>query len=575
MLPTSCVALCGLLFVPLAANAAPRTTVLRAQQFGARGDGTTDDGRAVLRMLDAAAKIPTPVRLQFAPGRSYFLKSGRRRYAFLIDGAKNLTLDGGGSLFLVDSQQRFLKLTRSRNVTVRNFKVDYVPLPFADGTVVAKDKAAGTIDVRIDDAEALPPLGGATHVDGEQAYFGALWHRGPYGDQGSGGPYWVRNNFDVEDVRAGTASRVVRIQSKPNDGVFDAIEPGQWRFSVPVRGIAHRYGPGESFGLSDNRDLTLENIELWSAPWFAFGINGCRGRVVVRHVSVRPKPGTARSASAWRDGFHVKNNRAGLLFEDCTVQGNSDDAFNIAGHTSTVREIISPTRITVSQNYPLGVAAMEPGDALVFYSPRRGALAGRAHIVKADPPNNAQERAPLFTLDLDAPLEGLEAGKTLVWNEQSSNPDTVLRRCRMDTSCRFRSPVTIDGCQINALAWFTGDEIEAPLPSNVTVRNSVLRLGQGNPSIVMALGGPHLDGHGPTEPVIPNVRFEHNRVWGDFVLSDAENVVLVNNAFEATDSAIVFNDVRNVTLRGNTHAGKAIEHIAYGRPPSTQEKSTK
>lgn len=559
----------ALLFAFILANASPQTQTLRAQDYGAVGDGKTDDGGAVLKMLDAAAQLHTPVRLQFAPNKAYFLKSGRQRYAFLIDGAINLTIDGGGSLFLVDSQQRFLKLTHSQNVTVENLNVDYVPLPFADGTVVAKDKAAGTIDVRIDDGEVLPPLGGATHEDGEQAYFGALWHHGAYEDRSDGGPYWVRDNFDVRDVRAGSAPRVVQIQSEPNSGVFDAIGPGTWRFSVPVRGIAHRYGPGESFWLGDNRDLTLNNIELWSAPWFAFGINGSRGQVVLRHVSVWPKPGTRRNASAWRDAFHVKNNRASLLFEDCTVQGNSDDAFNIASHTTMVREIVSPTRIKISQNFPLGIAAMEPGDTLVFYSPRRGALVGRARIVTAGPPNNAQERAPLFTLDLAASVVGLEAGSTLVWNVQSSNPDTTLRRCRMDTSCRFRSPVTIDGCRINALAWFTGDEIEGPVPSNVTVRNSVFRLGQGNPNIVMAMGGPSLGGHGPTEPVIENVMFDHNRIWGDFVLSDSNNVTLIGNAFEAADRRIVLSDVQGVTLRGNTRAGKAMGRIAE------QEKPTK
>lgn len=558
-------ALCLVLMAPSmtrAQNPVPQTTTLQAPTFGAVGDGKTDDGPAILKMLDAAAKARMPVKLQFAPHKQYFIKTGRDRYAFLIDGARNLTLDGGNSLFLVDSQQRFLKIINSQNITVRGFKVDYVPLPFADGTVIAKDKAAGTLDVKIDDTQALPPAGGATGEDGEQAYFGSLWAPGTYNAVGAGGAYWMRHNFDVRNVSAPLAKRVVRVQSNPGASTFDAIEPGQWRFSVPVRGIAHRYGPGESCWLGDNTDLTLENIEVWSAPWFACGVNGNRGRVVFRHVNIRPKPGTTRTATAWRDGFHVKNNRASLLWEDCIVQGNGDDAFNISTHTSRVREVMSPTRVKISQNYPLGVAAMEPGDTLVFYSETKGKIVGRARIVKADPAHFKGAHAPLFTIDLDAPMAAIEAQTTLVWNEQSGNPDTVLRRCRMDTSSRLRSPVTLDSCEVNALTWFTGDDIEAPLPRHVKVLNSQFRLGQGNPTIVVAMGGPYLAGHGSTEPVIDDVLFEHNRIWGDFVLSDAQHVVLSDNDFMAANCPISINNTRHVLLRGNTHAGKQMTSVA-------------
>ncbi len=551
-------ALAALLVALLAAGARARkplsqATILRSQSFGARGDGVTDDGPAVQKMLDAAATASGPVRLQFAPARKYLLRSGRNRYAFFIDGAHDLTLDGAGSLFLIDAQQRFLKLIHSRDVTVRGFKVDYVPLPFADGTIVAKDKAAGTIDVRIDAGQAMPPAGGATRQDGEQAFFGALWAPGTYNAQGDGGAYWMRSNFDVLNISAPSGNRMVRVQGSRDNGQIDGIELGKWRFSVPVRGIAHRYGPGESFQLSDNANLTLQDIELWSAPWFGFGINGSRGRVVFRRVNVRPRPGTARMASAWRDGFHVKNNRAGLLWEECIVQGNGDDAFNIAEHTSRVREVCSATRVKISQSYPLGVAAMEPGDALVFYSEKLGKIVGRARIERVDPAHFTGAEAPLFTIDLDAPLAQVEAASTLVWNEASGNPNTVLRRCRMDTSCRFRSPITIDSCQINALAWFTGDDIEAPIPSDVAVVNSQFRLGQGNPNLVIAMGGP-----GAKEPVISNVLFEGNLIWGEFELSDARNVALIGNGFADGRRPILLNDVANVLLRGNTHAGQAI-----------------
>ena len=561
------------LFGSSPAQAAPRSTAplgttqtttilpkkLQAQDFGVKGDGVTDDGPAVLRMLDAAARAGGTVTLQFAPRRSYFLKTGRDGYALALDGAHDLVLDGGDSLFLIDSSQRFLKLTHSRNVTVRGFKVDYVPLPFADGTVVAKDKAKGTLDVHIDADQALPPSGGPTHEADEQAFFGALWAPGPYSTQGAGGAYWMRHNLDVRNVSAASPSRVVRVESNPGASVFDEVVVGKWRFSVPVRGIAHRYGAGETCRLVNNAGITLENLEIWSAPWFAFGITDNRVRVTLRRVNVRPKPDTQRNASSWRDAFHAKNNRASLRWEECTVQGSGDDAFNIATHTSTVFQVVTPTQIKLSQNYPLGVASMEVGDTLGFYDPVKGALLGRAKITKVDPANFAGDKAPLFTLDLDAPVAGLARGTTLAWNETSGNPHNVLYRCRMDTSCRFRSPVLLDTCQVNALAWFTGDEIESPLPSNSKIVDSQFRLGQGNTSQVIVMGGMYLEGHGPTHNVLANIIFNHNRVWGGVTLNDIKGLTITDNDFADAKRMVSLSNVADVIFRGNSHGGLPVE----------------
>ena len=48
------------------------------------------------------------------------------------------------------------------------------------------------------------------------------------------------------------------------------------------------------------------------------------GTVTLRRVQVRPRPGSARITSSWRDGLHVKGNRAALLFEDCVLEGMNE-----------------------------------------------------------------------------------------------------------------------------------------------------------------------------------------------------------------------------------------------------------
>lgn len=547
-----------------AAAISPR--VLPAALFGAVGDGKTDDGPAVLRLLDAALAIESPVTIQFAPHKTYYLATGRERYAFLIEGAKGMTLDGGGSIFVIDSQLRFLSLTRSRDVAVRNFKVEYSPLPFAEGLIIAKNQADGWVDVKIDSRSALPPLGGPTHEDGEQSYFGLLWHEGPYSRPSE--RYFVRDNFDVLDVREANpgslAERIVRVVTTPNSPLIADLKVGVWQLSVPVRGVAHRYGPGESCKLAGNHNLTVEDLDIWSAPWFAIGVSRNTGRAVFRRTHVRPRPSSGRLASSARDGFHVSGNRASLLFDGCILQGMGDDAFNISTLASGVRKVDSPTRLEIQPNFPLALADFAAGDTVAAYHETRGVLLGRAKVAKAtviEPGSASPPRASVSQVDLQTPVPGIEAGETIVWDDTSANPDTTLTNCRIDTSCRFRSPVTIVDSRFNALAWFTGDAIEAPIPHNIVVRSTVFRLGQGNPSRVVVIDGPIFAGHGPTEPVIFHVIFDNCTVYGDFALCDSADIRLNTNNFADPARKIIMRNICDVKLESNTYGSKPLADV--------------
>ena len=525
---------------------------IRALDYAVKGDGVTDDGPAVLRMLEKAIQSAGPIKIQFDSGKKYYLKTGKNRYAFILDNCRDIILDGGGSTFLIDKDIRWLKVVHSENITVQNFVVDYVPPPFVDGIIMAYNKQSGTLDVRIDEGFTTPPAGGPTKQDGEQAYFGFLWSPGTYSAPECGGSYLVRHNVDVLDTKPINTS-MVRVITNPAGWFFDSIQPGETRFSVPVSGVAHRFGPGESCVIASNTNVTMENVDMYSAPWFAYGINGNRGRLVFRNVNLRP--GAGRISSAARDGFHVKFNRSSLLWENCTVQGNGDDAYNIASYGFTIIEVISPTRIKISQNFPLGVVPMEMNDTLVFYSPSRGKILGNSKIAGLNPANYTGDNPPVYMIDLDTAIDDIKIHNTWVWNVESSNPHTILRNCRVDTSCRMRSPMLIDTCKFNALAWFTGDSLEAPVPGNIRACNSTFRLGQGNPELVVAFNGPD----SPAEPVIFHVEFENNRVWGDFIMKDTAHAALTDNTFMDGNHTVHFENVENLTLTRNIHGSLPLK----------------
>ncbi|HSV74733.1 MAG TPA: hypothetical protein VLH79_13315 [Chthonomonadales bacterium] len=539
----------------LAASARePRTVTLDAARFGAVGNGIADDGPAIARLLEAAARERGPLRLRFGADRTYRVRTAPDRYVFRLRGVSDWTLDGGGSTFLLDPHVRFLDVTGSRRVAVRRLRVDFDPLPFADGTVTAVDAARRRITVRLHADRAERLAGGPTRQDGEQAFFAMLWHEGPYGQ--------VSRHCWVERMEPGYAPDVVHLAPDPGFREYADIVPGQWRISLPVPGIAHRFGPGACVRVHENDTVTMEDVEVWSAPWFAFDVARNAGMVTFRRVHIRPKPGSGRLMSVWRDGFHVKSNRATMLWEDCELTGMNDDAFNISTHTSVVEEAPAPTQIVVRQKFPLGFVPWRAGATLAAADERARRRLGQARIVRAvegpaPPPIEGQPAAPRVTIELDRPIEGLGPG-AMVWDPEQTNPRTTIRRCRIAMSCRLQSPVTIEASQVTALLWFYGEPVEGPFPSRVRLLGNDLRRGRGNPThAVVFSGAPDPDaGPGADRPprAIHNVTIRGNAIRGGFVLVGAEHVRLEHNRFLEPGAPVLLSGNHGMRVRGNVDA---------------------
>jgi len=532
--------------------------VLDARAFGVKADGASDDGPAIARMVEAAAKASPPVVLRFPPGREIRVETAPERYVFRLEGVSDLTLDGCGSTVLLGPQVRFLRLRRSSRVAVCNLSIDFSPLPFVDGTVSAVRPDDRCLVVRLRPGSTLP-VGGPTHEDGEQAFFSMLWHQGPYG--------LVSRHYWTARIERGSEPRTVRVFATERFTSFGDIEPGRWHMSIPVPGIAHRYGPGACVEVHDNRDVVFEDVELWSAPWFGFRIFRNEGQVVFRRVNIRPKPGTGRLTSTWRDGFHVKGNRGRLLWEECEVSGTNDDAFNISTHASRLERVVSPTEVVVRQVFPLSPMPWREGGTLVAADLESRTLLGSARVRRVSGWTTARRldgkpAASPVTLVLDGPIEGLRRG-TMVWEREGANPHTTLRRCTIRASCRFQSPVTLEGCRVSALIWFAAMPIEGPFPSNVVVRECELRRGRGNPRLAVSFRGRAPGRTGP--PAIHSVALERNRIWGDFSMVGVARARLEGNRFCERGATIRIEDCPDLVTRDN------LDPLGNPWPPGEQD----
>jgi len=477
----------ALLAVAMPGTVAAEVMTLDALEFGLKGDGHTDDGPALQKMIARARDLPGPKRMVFPPGAQIFVASGTERYALRLDAIDDLAVEGRGATFLVDHHLRFLHATRCRNLDLRGFNVTVAQDIAIDGTVTGESGQGRKLKVRLDRPDQSVLLGGPTRQDGEQAFF-AMLQVEEDGIRDSH-HYYVESAETLDD---GTVVITGRDEIPPK--WLRRLARGPLRLSLPVPGIAHRFGPGPMVRIDRCEDVRLAEMEIWAAPWFAFEILRNRGEVVCRAVHIRPQPGSGASTSSWRDGFHVKGNSARLLFEDCIIEGTHDDAFNVSTHGWKVMEVLAPDHIRIRQVFPIQYMPMQEGGNLLILSADATRRLPPANIVAVaaevgeDVFASGEHKAPEVTLTLDRPVPGLTEG-CLVWDLSTANPETVIRRCTMGNSCRFQSPVTLEDCRSEALLYFYGDELEGPLPSGSIIRNCQLNKGRGNATLAVAIKG--------------------------------------------------------------------------------------
>jgi hypothetical protein len=130
--------------------------ILRVRDFGAVGDGVTDDAPAIGKALAAAKADGIPSIVVFEKKTHHLGDNPAAWHCFQMTGHENLTIEGNGATLLCGERSLAFHFEGGRDITVRGLTFDTVKPGFTQGEVVAVD-AAGTIDVKIMDGYPEPP----------------------------------------------------------------------------------------------------------------------------------------------------------------------------------------------------------------------------------------------------------------------------------------------------------------------------------------------------------------------------------------------------------------------------------
>ncbi|MHB1484055.1 MAG: glycosyl hydrolase family 28-related protein [Saccharofermentanales bacterium] len=369
---------------------AAEPAVIYARDFGAVADGHTDSTSAIQNAIASAISSDKPTEIMMDAGEYRLNAPTSQSSALLLTSARNITITGvKGKTFLVienPSIGTFL-LDGCENVIIRNIIIDYDPLPFTQGSIVAIDRVKGTVDIDIDDGYGLP----------DAPFFGKAELRvgikaNLKGDETEYALYSI-----IAQSATLVRDRIYRIK-KTSSSTIGAF--GSDTINIGDRMIyeALRYAPQAGVCAWRSKNITITDITVYAGPSAAtmWGVND---NIHINGLTVAIKPGSGRLVATNADAIHSFGTRNGMLIENCDISGNADDAINIHSRSGIIMELLSSTKLKINTG---GCSDYKPGDMLQIL--RRGKILTTVKVVSvvAEP--------YIQTVTIDKPVADIRTG---------------------------------------------------------------------------------------------------------------------------------------------------------------------
>lgn len=348
--------------------------MIDVRQFGATGDGRTDDGRALQAAIDAAIKSGGPNTVHIGPGTYLFGTAADPGHGSLrIAKANGLTLSGepGTILRSAAPNRNIFEIGGSRNVTIRQLRLQRDRLVFSQVLVRSVDTQGKSVVVAVDPGYA--PLDAEYVKDTKFLLVFSDPASGSWGDHGQACAW-----YNPADPGICWPPSITGRQRLPD---------GEWRLTLntaPQQDYVGSHaavwgGPfkGHAFGVERTDTLLVENVDYLPGGTdggFVLGHNS--GNITFRKFTVDVPAGSGQLIAAI-GGAMVFNNHIHLTLDQVRIARVWDDAINIGANFSRVFAQAGPRSLDVDGSR----SDFRVGDILALWDWSRKAERGRFRIV--------------------------------------------------------------------------------------------------------------------------------------------------------------------------------------------------
>nr|WP_302829521.1 alpha-1,3-galactosidase B [uncultured Bacteroides sp.] len=425
--------------VVLPEDAAKQPLMISVSDFGLQPDSRLNATPYVRKALEVCRKNPGSI-LKFPKGRydfwathaverEYFetntYDNNPKTLAILLDEMQNVTIDGGNSEFVMHGRIQPVTLHRCKNITLRNFSVDWeIPLT-AQGTVTKR--LPDCMEVEIDTRQYPYVIENNTLFFVGEGWKSYLWSIMQFDPKTHFVSYNTGDNigwrgYKAEEVKPG----VVRISDSKNE--INHLWPAAGTIVV----LRHSDRDHAGVFLFHSENVALEHLNIYHTGGLGV-LSQYSKNISFDDVHMVPNAQKDRVFSGHDDGFHFMGCSGLLKIENCSWAGLMDDPINIHGTCSRITEILSTTRIKCRfmQDMSEGMEWGRSGERVGFIENNTMRTIATGVMMKFEPLNKTE-----FIVELSAPLpEGVMEGCAL--ENLTCTADAEIRHNHFG-SCRAR-----------------------------------------------------------------------------------------------------------------------------------------
>lgn len=327
------------------------------------------------------------------PPGSYRVVPGRHGH-LVFSNLTEIEIIAEGVELVCTATNRAVLFENCTNVTLRGLTIDYEPLPFTQGKIIAMSPDKRWLEFEIAQGYPDSSLNAPFQIYAPDT---ATLRRGDV--------QWMDEIHPLGNRRY----RITKSERKTARYKFDpTVDTEEIGDIIIAKSATNSSGSPHAVELRGCHGVRLQDITLFASPSFGFLERGCHGTTYLRCVIDRRPPESdpvARAIPRMRslnaDAFHSKDATLGPAILSCTARFMGDDAVNINGRFHFVRSGNgNQVRIAIiDHNTTLG-----HGDTVAFL-PFLGHRPPDAKVISREPdhePLTEAEKSFIQALRLDA-----------------------------------------------------------------------------------------------------------------------------------------------------------------------------
>lgn len=369
--------------------------VINISDFGAVPDDGKDDTPAIQAALAEIQFISGKTTLVFTGGSYDFFAASASRATypvtavhkqwdfvtpFHLNGLENLTIDGGGSSFVMHGRMTPFVLNACKNIKVMRLSIEHERTSVFELEVVSKGdseieyEAIANDRFLIEDNRVI-----WLDADDKPQVPNVFQYYDPVRDMTKRCP----DPFNKATSISRTGENGIRVHYEPGASLYKEIQEGDvFQFR---NGIRNQSG----VVVFECENIAFEHMNVYSWNGLGFVCQFCRD-LSFRSVRMEPDAGSGRTNAGFADGIQVLASRGEILIENCRFAGLHDDHINIYGQMMKIVDADSSGLITAvfTSGETEGFLNFRIGDQVVLRNPETLEAFGGFKVLNSELPDD-------------------------------------------------------------------------------------------------------------------------------------------------------------------------------------------